>query len=106
MRRSLYLWLPISLLCLLPMIAQAKTLKDPTQPVIPDVAPTEAKAASEEEYILKGIFASSLAQPVALINDTYVRVGDQFGLDHIDKITTNTVILSRPGQQRTLYLFK
>lgn len=77
-----------------------------TQPAIPDVPVNTTKTQNEELYELKGIFISGSSQRVALINSSYVKEGDQFGLDHVDVIDKNTVVLSRPGQKRTLYLFK
>lgn len=89
--------------------ADTVTLRDPTKPAVPDVVVDEGKdekkKAEEDNYVLKGIFISQNRR-AALINETFVKEGDKLGLDCVETIKKNAVVLSRPGQKRTIYLFE
>src|SRR3990167_7819003 len=74
-------------------------LHDPTHPAIADVVPDQ-KQAAEEAYVLRAIFISTPKQRIALINDVYVREGEQLGLDVVETVNKNFVVLSRPGKKR------
>ncbi len=84
--------------------SQAPTLRDPTQPAITEFVETDKTKQKEDEYVLQSIIISPTRR-VALINDNYVSVGDHIGEDKVVAIRTNSVVLSRPGQKRTIYLF-
>ena len=106
MRFYLYTVLIFVLLSNFTVNAVGVKMRDPTQPAITDIAVSDVKNKEEAIYILKGIFISSPSQRVALINDTYVNEGDHIGIDEVKRIDKNSVVLSRPGQKRTIYLFK
>lgn len=81
------------------------TLRDPTQPAIVETILLESGAEKKkEELVLKAIIVSPKRR-IALINDHYVKVGDMIGEDKVESIEKNSVLLSRSGQKRTLYLF-
>ncbi|MDP3704844.1 MAG: hypothetical protein Q8R24_02905 [Legionellaceae bacterium] len=87
--------------------AQTRALRDPTQPAIAEFVETDntkQKEKKEEDYLLQSIIIAPTRR-VALINDKYVNVGDHVGEDKVEAIRTNSVVLSRPGQKRTIYLF-
>ena len=82
------------------------TSRDPTQPAVPDVVSNdEKKDKKEKQHELKGVFISP-HQRVALIDETFVKEGDKFEMDYVEKINKNSIVLSRPGQKRTIYLFE
>lgn len=92
------IWHPI-------LFATVVTLRDPTQPAIADTTLPEIKVQEKkEEIILQGIIVSSKRR-LALINDHYVKVGDMIGEDKVESIEKNSILLSRSGQKRTIYLF-
>lgn len=85
--------------------ADEKRLYDPTKPFIIEKQISSASSQEpEEQYILKSIIYSSNRQLI-LINDTYLSLGDKIGLDTIESINRNSIVLSRPGQKKMLYLF-
>lgn len=84
--------------------AQPPTRRDPTQPAVVELVETDKKEKIEEEYIVQSIIISPTRR-VALINDKYVKIGDSVGEDRVEAIRKNSVVLSRPGQKKTIYLF-
>lgn len=100
---SLYLMLGCTLLWGQPSTTPIP--HDPTQPaVVDEVATDSTKKKEEEHYTLQSIIISPTRR-IALINDKFLTVGDKIGEDTVEIIRKNAVVLSRPGQKRTLFLF-
>ena len=87
-----------------PGYSQVITLRDPTQPVIPEHMVEIPKDNMETVYVLQSIIISP-SRKLALINDKYVRVGDMIGEAKVEAIEKNYVILLQAGRKQTIYLF-
>ena len=83
-----------------------QTWRDPTKPAMISVVAkdtTDDSKKMEASYRLKLIIISPTRR-LALINETFVKVGDRIGEVNVQRITKNSVVLSAPGKKITLYL--
>lgn len=80
--------------------------RDPTQPAMgafSTVETEEKETKPEEAYHLASIIISPTRR-LALINATFVKVGDKIGEASVVKINRNSVSLLAPGKKITIYL--
>lgn len=102
---GLYLALGFTLLLSQRLHAQSVTMRDPTRPEVSEMTSADlTKKKEEEPYIVQSIIVSQ-SRRIALINNKYFSVGDMLGEDTVIAIENNKVVLSRPNQKTTVYLF-
>ena len=102
-------WLALG--CMLPLLAIAQTLADPTQPP-PDLrqlagqAPGQAEAAmSSAGPQLQSILIGTHGREVAVIDGQTVQLGGKINGAVLVKVGKNHVILKKGNQQQVLTLF-
>lgn len=76
------------------------TLRDPTQP-----AKYEPGNKGNGGFQVRSIIIGKTRR-VALINDTFVQIGDRIGSATVISIDKNSVVLQDAGRPITLYLFE
>ena len=82
------------------------TERDPTQPAVQDEIVTTGGTKKEKKpsYLLQSIILSPTRR-LALINSSFVKIGDKIADATVETIDKNSVVLSLPGRKLTLYLF-
>jgi len=78
-----------------------KALRDPTQPARFDASNNKSKGGLQIRSIIIG-----KTRRVALINDTFVQIGDRIGTATVLSISKNSVDLIDAGRTVRLYLFE